>query len=93
MSKDMDFCSLQQISLTNMGSYWILLQNRTRCCKNCFQKVVHKTAEAGELIGNKIAEKIVKPKLVPDVNIRNVEQIVIPPEKRQEMLNELRHAL
>ena len=33
------------------------------------KKVVHKTAEAtGKLIENKIAEKIVKPKLMPDLN-------------------------
>ena len=35
------------------------------------KKVVHKTVEAtGELIGNKIAEKIEKPKPVPDVNLK-----------------------
>ena len=33
------------------------------------KKVVHKIAEAtGELIGNKITNKIVKPKPVPDEN-------------------------
>ena len=52
--------------------------------------VVHKTAETTEeLIGNKIAEKNVKQKPVPDSNSGNVEEIVIPPEKRQEILNEL----
>ena len=62
--------------------------------KTSSKKVIHKTAEATrELIGNKIAEKIVKPKPVPDENSRNVEEIVIPPEKRQEILNELRQAL
>ena len=30
---------------------------------------------------------------MPDENSRNFEEIVIPPEKRQEMLSELRHAL
>ena len=41
------------------------------------QKVVHKAAEAtGEFIENKIAEKIVKPKPMPEVNS------IIPPEKR-----------
>ena len=54
--------------------------------KTAFKKVVHKTAEAtGVLIGNKIAEKIVKPKPVPDLNSRNVEEIVIPTEKREEV--------
>ena len=55
MSKDMGFCHSGEIYPTNTG------------CKNCFQKVVHKTANAtGELIGNKIVKKIVKPKPVPD---------------------------
>ena len=63
--------------------YWILLQkNRTRCCKNCFKKVVHKTAEAtGELIENQITVQISKAKPVSDGNSRNGEEIVTPPEK------------
>ena len=53
--------------------------------------VAHKTAEAtGEFIGNKIADKIVKLKPAPDANSKNLKEIVIPPEKRQEILNELR---
>ena len=48
--------------------------------KTVSKKVVHKTAEAtGELIEKKIA--------VPDENSRNVEEIVFPPNKRQELLN------
>ena len=67
---------------------------RPRHSENCFQKVVHKTAEAtGEFIGNKIADKIVKPKPVPDDNSRYVEEIFIPPEKREEILNKLRKIL
>ena len=34
-------------------------------------------------------EKIVKSKPMPEVNSRKVEEIVISPRKRQEMLNEL----
>ena len=42
--------------------------------KNTFKKVVHKIAEAtGELIGNKVPEKGVKPKSVSEVNSRNFE--------------------
>ena len=56
--------------------------------KNAFKKVVHKTAETiQELKGNKIPDKIVKPKHVPEGNLRNVAEIVIPPEKRLEILN------
>ena len=34
-----------------------------------------------------------KPKPVPDENSRDVAEIVIPPEKREEILNELRQVL
>ena len=34
-----------------------------------------------------------KPKPVPDENSRNVEEIFIPPENREEILNELRQVL
>ena len=48
---------------------------------------------AGELIGNKIAETIVKPKLLPDVNSGNIEEIVTLTEKKQNILKELRQLL
>ena len=55
------------------------------------KKVVHKATEATcEFIGNKISYKIVKPKHVIDENPRNVEEIIIPSEKREEILNEVR---
>ena len=58
------------------------------------KKVVHKAAQATDQFrGNKIADKIAKPKHVIDENPRNVEEIIIPPEKTEEILNELRQAL
>ena len=54
------------------------------------KKVVHKAAEATGEFTDKIADKIVIPKLVPDENAKNVKEIVIPPEKREEILNKLR---
>ena len=33
------------------------------------------------------------PKLMPKANLKNVEEIVITPEERQEILNELRQVL
>ena len=58
------------------------------------KKVTHKAAEAtGEVIGNKIANKIVKPKPIPEVNLRNVEEIIFPPAKRKEILNDLKQVL
>ena len=54
--------------------------------KTASKKLHHKTAETTEeLIGNKIAEKLSNQNMsVP--NSRNVEEIVIPPEKRQRIL-------
>ena len=34
---------------------------------------------------NKIIDKIVKPRLVLDVNSRNIEELLISPEKRKEI--------
>ena len=66
----------------------------TDALKTASRKVVHKTAEGtSEFTGNKIANKIVKPKPVPDENSRNIEEIAIPPDKIQEILNELRQVL
>ena len=57
------------------------------------EEVVHRTTEeTKELIGNKIVEKKVKSKPIPDVNSGNVEEIAIS-EKRQEILNALRQVL
>ena len=62
--------------------------------KSASKIVVHKAAEkTGEFIGNKIAEKIVKPKSVSDENLRNIEEMIIPPQKRKEILNKLRQVL
>ena len=62
--------------------------------KTASKKAVHEIAEAtGELIRNKIGEKVVKPKPVLDVNSTNFEEIFIPTEKRQEILNKIRKVL
>ena len=58
------------------------------------QKVVHKADETTwEFKGNEIVNKIVKPKPVPDANSGNVEEIIIPLDKWQEILEELRQVL
>ena len=62
--------------------------------KTISKTVINKAAEAtGEFRGKKAADKIVKPEPVPDKNSKNVEEIIIPPEKREEVLNELRQEL
>ena len=66
--------------------------------KPASKKVLYKTSE---FLGNKIVDlaaklkddKIVKPKHVIDKNPRNVEEIIILEEKREEILNELRQVL
>ena len=62
--------------------------------KTASKIVVHKISEAtGESTGNKITEKIVKLKPASDANSRDIEEIVIPPEKRKGILNKLRQVL
>ena len=58
------------------------------------EKVAHKADKAmGWFIGNKIADKIVKQKAALIENLKDVEEIIILPEKREEILNELRQVL
>ena len=62
-------------------------KSKTRCWKNCLQKLVHKTDDAIQyLIGNKIAEQIVKLKSVPIGNSKNVKKINIAREKMPKIL-------
>ena len=57
-----------------IGYYY---KNRTRCRKCTSKEIFHKIAEArGELTGDKVAEKVVKPKLVTLKILRNREEIV-----------------
>ena len=61
--------------------------------KTASKKEIHKAAEAkAEFIGNKMADKIVKPKHAIDGSPENVEEI-IPSDEREEILNELRQVL
>ena len=58
------------------------------------KNVVYEAVEArGEFIGNKVANKIVKPKPVSKENSRNVEKIVFTPDKRRNIqrIKTLRH--
>ena len=54
-------------------------------------KIVHKTARATrELIKNSIVDKIVKPKPKSDTKSRDVDDIVLSTENKQEILNDLK---
>ena len=58
------------------------------------KRLVQKTAEAtGDLIGNKITDKITsvgKTKVKENENTNKPEEIYIPPEKRQQIIDDLR---
>ena len=60
--------------------------------KTASKRIVQKTAEATEdLIGNKIADKIISVgKLKEKGETKKVEEIYIPPKKRQQIIDELR---
>ena len=63
--------------------------------KTASKRVVQKIAEAtGDLIGNKIADKITsigKPKEKEKTKeTKEIEEIYIPPEKRQQIIDDLR---
>ena len=90
MSKDLDFYQSWEI-YPRLGT---ARKTEIYALKTASKEVVHKKAEAtGKLIGNKIAEQIVRPKPVCDMNSRNVEEIVTSLEERQEILNKLRRVL
>ena len=55
------------------------------------KRIVQKTAEAtGDLIGNKIADKITSIGKRKENETKQIEEIYIPPEKRQQIINDLR---
>ena len=60
--------------------------------KTTLKRIVQKTAKAiGDLIGNKIADKITSidnPK--EKEKTKEIEEIYIPPEKRQQIIDDLR---
>ena len=59
--------------------------------KTASKRIVQKTAEAtGDLIGNKIADKITSVgKSKSDDKTKKVEKIYIPPENRQQIIDDL----
>ena len=60
--------------------------------KTAGKRIVQKSAEpTGDLIGNKIADKITSlGKLKNKERETNEEEIIIPPEKKQQIINDLR---
>ena len=60
--------------------------------KTAFKRVVQKTAEAtGDFSGNKIADKITSiGKRKEREKTKEIEEIYIPPEKKQQIIDDLR---
>ena len=81
-----DFCHSREIYPANLlvllRSTWLAV------LKTGYKKLFHETVEAaGEFIENKITDKNVKLKPMSNINSRNVEEIVIQIDIRQEILN------
>ena len=59
--------------------------------KTSSKRVVQKTAEArGDLIGYKIADKITSIGKPKEKETKKIEEIYVPPEKRQQIIDDLR---
>ena len=67
-----------------------LLDTGLYVVKTAFKKVIHK---AGEILGNKIADAVTNSNDDKTDKQEPVEEIIIPPEKRDEILNKLRKVL
>ena len=66
------------------GKFHICAVTGLNALKTATKKVTHKAAEVtGKFIENIIASKIVNRKHVPETNSANVEEMLIPPEKRE----------
>ena len=85
------------ISITskfNQSKYGKMLTNQgSEFRKIADKKILTKSAEAtGDLIGWKIADKVTSLKVndKPQKVIEELQEIIIPPDKRQQILNNLR---
>ena len=93
----MAFCQLQENLVIDMVKKLMDTATKTGidAAKTASKRVVQKTAEAtGDLIGNKIADKITslgkpKEKEKTKENTKEIEEIYIPPEKRQQIIDDL----
>ena len=76
----------------NQGKYSKMLKIQgSEFGKIAGKKIIHKSAEAArDLIGSKIANKITSFKSKPQEVIEEPREIIITPEKRQQILKDLR---
>ena len=94
MLKVMVFCHLQKNLVINMVKKLMDTATKTEidAAKTASKRVVQKTAEiSGDLIGNKIADKITSiGKLKEKEKIKEIVEIYISLEKRQQIIDDLR---
>ena len=94
MLKDMAFYHLQENLVINMVKKLMDIATKTGidAAKTASKRVAQKTAEAtGDLIGNKIADKITSlGKTKSKEKEEERQEIYIPPEKRQQIIDDLR---
>ena len=90
----MDFCHLQENLVISVVKKLMDTTTKTEidAAKTACKRVVQKTAEAtGDLIGIKIADKITSVGKTKSKEKENESQeIYIPPEKRQRIIDDLR---
>ena len=96
MWKDMDSCLLIEVWVINIErSFW----SATDAINTASKRAIQKTAEAaGDLIGNKIADKITSVSKKKSNNNDNVKLTThkkgyISPEERQQIIDKLRLVL
>ena len=96
MLKVMVFCHLLKNVVINMEKKLMDTASKTGidAAKTTSKRIVQKTTEAtGDLIGNKIADKITsigKSKEKEKQKTKETEEIYTPPEKRQHIIADLR---
>ena len=93
MLKIMVFCHLQESLGINMVKKLMDTAAKTGmdATKTASKRVAQKTAEAtGDLIGNKITDKITSIGKSKEKEKEKPEEIYISPEKRQQIIDDLR---
>ena len=94
MLKRMAFCHLPENLVINMEKKLMATATKTGLDaeKTASKRVVQKTAEAtGDLTGNKIADEIISVgKSKEDDKTKKAEEIYIPSEKRQQIIDDLK---
>ena len=69
----------------------ITKKQRSEFAKTAGKRIVQKSAEAtGDLLGNKIADKITSIGKSKNKEKETNKEIIIPPEKRKQIINDLR---